>query len=451
VPNGAQLAVLDFGGGTCDVAVVRREPRGFVLVGRPSRLDGLGGVNLDDVVFEQVRTQLGARWDALDTDDPDTLAAVAALRRTCTAAKERLTVVDEVTIPVTLPGVQALVSLERERFEELIRPAVEEAVELLARVLERLAAPVAPTILLVGGSSRIPLLAGLVTARTGLAAVVHDDPAAAVAAGAALAARPAGSDQLATTFRTVMIMPADLAEATEPVVGEPEAADAGLADLTAPTPDRPLPAPAPRDPEVTSTVPAFTPPAGRWAYLPAPVALVAALVAAAVLIGGLIQVYLVGIVPNLENKAAAETMPSVISTAPAKPAPESSQPPSTFPDLVQQPESPPQPPPQRDEAPADAEPEQQTRAPRPTQSAPPPPPPAPERPTQPAPTTQPLRPAPTSQPPATTPDEDEDDDDLDLFPEDDDEPAAENRSPGSTQPTSASPAGQQPSGGSGPA
>src|SRR5689334_17225632 len=70
---GAVLAVVDVGGGTCDAAVVRREPRGTTLLGRPERLERLGGTDIDGAVFDHVRAELGARWAELDPSDAATL------------------------------------------------------------------------------------------------------------------------------------------------------------------------------------------------------------------------------------------------------------------------------------------------------------------------------------------------------------------------------------------
>ncbi|WP_214408018.1 Hsp70 family protein, partial [Pseudonocardia lacus] len=188
--TGAVLAVLDIGGGACDAAVVRRDPHGFTVLGRPERIERLGGVDIDDVVFERVRADLGERWDGLDPSDPATLAAVAALRRDCTAAKEALSGSAEVAVPVVLPGIRVDVELTRAGLVELIRPAIGGAVDLLARVMEPVTLPGTPTVLLVGGSTRIPLVAEMVAERTGLPVVRLDDAVTAVAAGAALAVRP---------------------------------------------------------------------------------------------------------------------------------------------------------------------------------------------------------------------------------------------------------------------
>ena len=197
LPDGAVLAVLDIGGGTCDAAVLRRAGGDFAPAGRPERIDRLGGTALDDLVFDHVRAELGTRWGELDPSDPATLSAVAALRVACTEAKEELSRSRTATVRVALPGprgeVRAEVRLDRAGFEDLVRPTVLEAVDLLAGVLEPVAPAGGPTVLVVGGSARIPLVAELVAERVGTAVVVDAEPEVAAAMGAALAARPARS------------------------------------------------------------------------------------------------------------------------------------------------------------------------------------------------------------------------------------------------------------------
>src|SRR5262249_5213454 len=162
----------------------------FMLVGQPEELD-LSGLDLDEVVFDHVRSAVGPAWDALDPTDPDVLAAVARLRRGCIAAKEALSADTDVLIPVLLPGIDTRVRLGRAEFEEMVRPAVAETVEALHHALasagtspEELAA-----VLLVGGSARIPLITQEVSAQLGRPVAVSPDPKGIIAMGAALAAR----------------------------------------------------------------------------------------------------------------------------------------------------------------------------------------------------------------------------------------------------------------------
>jgi molecular chaperone DnaK (HSP70) len=191
VEPGAVVAVYDLGGGTFDAAVVRKEAGGgFELLGTPEGLERLGGVDFDDAVFDHVKTALGPAWDALDPTDPEVLAGVARLRRDCTAAKEALSEDTEVLVPVLLPDLHTQVRLGRMEFEEMIRPALLETVEAMQRAIS--SAGVAPSelsaLLLVGGSSRIPLVTQLVSAGIGRPASVDVDPKAVIAAGAALVA-----------------------------------------------------------------------------------------------------------------------------------------------------------------------------------------------------------------------------------------------------------------------
>lgn len=200
VPAGATIAVYDLGGGTFDAAVVRKTPpsdavfgaAGFGLLGRPEGLDRLGGVDFDEVVFEHVREGLPAAFADLDETDPEVLSAVARVRRECTEAKEALSADTEVSVPVLMPAARGSVRLHRSEFEALIRGQVDETVAALrtavrsaGRTPDELGA-----VLLVGGSSRIPLVAQLVSEGLGRPVAVDADPKNAIAKGAALAVSP---------------------------------------------------------------------------------------------------------------------------------------------------------------------------------------------------------------------------------------------------------------------
>jgi len=194
VEAGSTIAVYDLGGGTFDAAVVHKDGRGFALAGRPEGLERLGGIDFDEVVFEHVRSGLPQAFEGLDETDPAVLAAVAGVRRECSEAKEALSSDTEVSIPVLTPAAQGSVRLHRSEFEAMIRPRVEETVDALRRAVssaglvpDRLSA-----VLLVGGSSRIPLVAELVSEQLGRPVAVDADPKNAIAKGAALSLHPVG-------------------------------------------------------------------------------------------------------------------------------------------------------------------------------------------------------------------------------------------------------------------
>ncbi|MGH3866983.1 MAG: Hsp70 family protein [Pseudonocardiaceae bacterium] len=192
IEPGSTIAVYDLGGGTFDAAVVRKTGAStFSVLGRPQGLDHLGGADFDDVVLSHVRAAVPALAQ-LDPTDPTTLAATAALRRECTEAKEALSADTDVTIPVLAPGIHSQVRLVRAEFEDMIRPHVTRTIEALHQALRsaELTAQDLDVVLLVGGSSRVPLVAQLVSAELGRPVAVDADPKAAIALGAALSALP---------------------------------------------------------------------------------------------------------------------------------------------------------------------------------------------------------------------------------------------------------------------
>ena len=249
VDPGTTIAVYDFGGGTFDVAVVRKSgPSAFSVLGTPQGIEQLGGIDFDDAVFNHVITAVPALRE-LDPEDPATLAATAALRRQCTEAKEALSVDTEVTIPVLAPGIQSQVRLVRSEFEDMIRPQVAETVEALRRALRSAGVESSnlDAVLLVGGSSRVPLVAQLVSAELGRPVAVDADPQAAIALGAALSALPTDVHQSPDVAE---MGNADVARMTS---GQPAAGDTsdgamrGAQPTSVHIPPRPSPSAIPLD------------------------------------------------------------------------------------------------------------------------------------------------------------------------------------------------------------
>jgi len=228
---GALVAVYDLGGGTFDATVLRTTEHGFDILGRPEGIEGLGGLDFDEAVFTHVDQTLDGAVSRLDPADPRAVSAVIRLRHECVTAKETLSADTETTIPVLLPALQTEVRLTRGEFEKMIRPAIDATIASLRRALEsaRVDLPQLHTVLLVGGSSRIPMVAHLVSAELGRPTSVDTHPKHAVALGAAavgastagvgaavtaapgsgrLTPLPAGKTGLAKTAALVPPMPA---------------------------------------------------------------------------------------------------------------------------------------------------------------------------------------------------------------------------------------------------
>ncbi|XVS65075.1 Hsp70 family protein [Actinosynnema sp. CA-299493] len=203
--------------------------RGFELLNTAEGVDQAAGADFDDAVFAHVRTSLGRALAELDADDPRTRGLLARLRRDCEAAKRVLSGAVETSIPVHLPSGPVDVPITRARFEDLIRPDVEQAAAVFARV----AGDVEMTVL-VGGSARIPLVAASVPGRV----VLEAAPETSVVKGAALAARRLviGPDAEPEPIETSVMVRDDDPLLRFPV-GGPEAP---AAELTAPPPRPPV-------------------------------------------------------------------------------------------------------------------------------------------------------------------------------------------------------------------
>jgi molecular chaperone DnaK len=186
---GSVVAVYDLGGGTFDAAVVRRTTDGFDIVGTPEGVERLGGIDFDEAVFAHLRGALGEGLERLDPEEPAAEAAVARLRQECIDAKEALSSDVDVSIPVLLPGLQTEVRLTRSEFEAMIRPAISETIVALRRAIRsaRVQDSEIDAVLLVGGSSRIPLVAQMVGAELGRPIAIDAHPKDAIAFGAAIA------------------------------------------------------------------------------------------------------------------------------------------------------------------------------------------------------------------------------------------------------------------------
>jgi len=189
--EGEIVAVYDLGGGTFDVTVLRSRPDGVEILGIPEGIERLGGVDFDEAILAHVNYTADGVLDELDRRDPQAVVALARLRQDCVLAKEALSLDTETIIPVLLPGRHFDVRLTRAQFEDMIRAPIESSIGALTRTLS--SADVSPGdlsgVLLVGGSSRIPLVARMVTEALGKPTVVDTHPKYAVALGAAAVAR----------------------------------------------------------------------------------------------------------------------------------------------------------------------------------------------------------------------------------------------------------------------
>ena len=193
VRDGALIAVYDLGGGTFDAAVLELHDRNYVIRGEPEGLGFLGGIDFDLAVLDIVKEKAADALMGVDHTDEQTAIALARLREECTLAKEVLSQEHSALVPVVLPGTTDRVVVQRTEFDERIDDLVEQTVDALERSLNSAglsSASDADSVLLVGGSSRVPLVASRLGERLGVPVLVDTHPKQAVALGAARATRP---------------------------------------------------------------------------------------------------------------------------------------------------------------------------------------------------------------------------------------------------------------------
>lgn len=188
LPPGQALAVYDLGAGTFDVAVVGAKQNGFLVLAEDG-LPDLGGLDVDQALLVHVGREVShrdpQRWQRLlrpeSTADRRTRRA---LQEDVRAAKEALSRHPQTEVPMPEPFTDVLVT--RAELEALVRPAMLRSVELLSRTLH--SAGLTPDrlggIYLVGGSSRLPLVATMIAEKLGVVPASLDQPETAVALGA---------------------------------------------------------------------------------------------------------------------------------------------------------------------------------------------------------------------------------------------------------------------------
>lgn len=259
LPPGGAVAVYDLGGGTFDAAVVRADPAGYRIVGRPDGIERLGGVDFDYAVLRHVTSSVGVDLDELDLSDAEMAAGLVQLRDECVRAKEALSAENDVAIPVMLPGLHTQVRPTRTELETMVRPGLEETLAALDRTIGStgLAPDDIHAVLLVGGSSRIPFVAQLVAGEMGRPVAVDARPKDAICLGAALVAAnaaaataqarapvPAGSEPGPPSSAS-LVAGGSVAAAPSVVAGPPVAPGqpSAVAPRRRPAPRRPWPRP----------------------------------------------------------------------------------------------------------------------------------------------------------------------------------------------------------------
>jgi molecular chaperone DnaK len=198
------ILVYDFGGGTFDSALITAAGNQFIESGKAGDL-WLGGDDLDELIIQIVKKQVAAEENLEDIDGLiakmpryQKVRFLGDLKMAVEKAKIDLSTSTEVKIIPVSPLLDELgmaisinVTITRAQFEAMILPLVERTISICQEAIKYSDYPadMIDIILLVGGSSQIPLVQQKVREAFGAdKVVIHPRPMYAVAEGAAIVA-----------------------------------------------------------------------------------------------------------------------------------------------------------------------------------------------------------------------------------------------------------------------
>lgn len=176
--------VYDLGGGTFDVTLVRYTPTHFQVLGTDGDVH-LGGIDWNDRLLDFVAEEFKSRHGS---DPRDSRHTVQVLRNDCDLAKMALSTHADTTINCRHEGKTITVRISRKQFEEMTSDLLQRTIDTLMLVLDHGQTKAADldAIVLVGGSTLMPVVAERIEAVTGIKPYRDLSPFTAVAQGAAI-------------------------------------------------------------------------------------------------------------------------------------------------------------------------------------------------------------------------------------------------------------------------
>lgn len=190
ISNGEILLVYDLGGGTFDVALIKKTTRGYIHMTEPMGISQCGGMDFDRVMLDDVINKLkeSGRFDVERLLGEKRF--IASLSETCIQIKHQLSQAEVHTQPIAVGFDYFDYVITRKEFEGLIAPLVGRTCEKIKDIIYSagLTNSDIDKVLLVGGSSRVPLVREMVGNVLGKKIALDSDPELAICQGAVCAA-----------------------------------------------------------------------------------------------------------------------------------------------------------------------------------------------------------------------------------------------------------------------
>ena len=179
------LLIFDLGGGTFDVTVMKIRGTTLTTIASDGNAE-LGGKDWDDRIMDFVSEQFFSKFRL---DPRDTPSSYQELYERVLNSKISLSTKDRSVVPVNYRGQRLMVPVTRDLFEDLTRDLVQQCEDTANIVLEKAEMQWSEldNCLLVGGSTRMPMVRRLIQRLAGKPPSDEVNPDQCVALGAALA------------------------------------------------------------------------------------------------------------------------------------------------------------------------------------------------------------------------------------------------------------------------
>lgn len=175
------VMVYDLGGGTFDVTVMRFTADNITVLGTAGDRK-LGGYDFDNKIIEAVTKAAAEDGINIDAD----LTARQDLQLKAEAAKKSLSAKDKTNIILNVAGRPFKYTITREDFLDLVEPLLYKTVSSMENACDEAGLEYSDLdkILLVGGSTRMPIVQDFIKEETGItpSSEVHPDEAVAIGA-----------------------------------------------------------------------------------------------------------------------------------------------------------------------------------------------------------------------------------------------------------------------------
>jgi molecular chaperone DnaK len=180
------VMVFDLGGGTFDVTVTRIGDGDFDVVGTDG-LHELGGFEWDNRLMQWLNTEFQAQGGP---DLTETFESEAELREKAELAKRTLSQAPSARVILSGDGVTKTIAVTRVTFEQITMDLLNQARDMTISLMEDLDLTFADidNVLLVGGSTRMPMVGAMLEAISGKPPLRAGNPDELVALGAAIQA-----------------------------------------------------------------------------------------------------------------------------------------------------------------------------------------------------------------------------------------------------------------------